>query len=83
MGKRKAQCGIITAILVPILIVVLLASSFFAILDGIVDVVKGIVTAIAKAAQELANFFKDPGGWITTKWAQFNNWLRNSTGSGC
>lgn len=56
---------------------VLLASVFFAILDGIIGLVKGAVTAIAKAAQELVEFFKAPKEWITTKWATFSNWLRN------
>ena len=55
--KNKSKKSLLTSILTPIIIVVLIAGIFFAITDGIVNIIKNTIVTIV-------NFLRDPIGMI-------------------
>lgn len=68
---KKGIMGIVTIILVPILIVVLLASFFFAIIDGIINLIKGLIGSFLRAIIDL---FKNPVQWVESRWSELSRW---------
>lgn len=67
-GKKNGKNAILMAVLIPIMIIVLIASSFFAITEGIIKIIEGIVTSIIE-------FLKHPWQSIQIAFATVSNWL--------
>lgn len=76
---KKSIMALITPILVPILLVVLLASAFFTIVDGIIKIIEGVVRSIVT---NIASFLSNPFKYVSSKWATFSNFLDKTIGIG-
>ena len=66
--KKKKGKGLLVAILAPLLIVLLISNMFFAILNGLVEIIKGIVST-------LADIVSRPLDYLKAGWGNFTNWL--------
>lgn len=66
--KNKKGKGLLVAILAPLLIVLLISSMFFAILNGLVEIIKGIVST-------LVDVISRPLDYLKAGWGNFTNWL--------
>lgn len=73
MSKNKGNIKkILISILAPILIVVFIAGSFFAIIDGMVNIVESF---LAKVTQIAGEFKKNPTTYLEDALDTFSNWV--------
>ena len=73
-GKENMKGSIIgklvISIVAPIVIIILIASSYFAIVDGMVEIIEGF---LAKLADVASNFIENPGTYLADAWATISN----------
>lgn len=71
-GKMKGKITrkLVMSIVAPIAIIIIIASSFFAIVDGMVEIIEGF---LAKLADVASNFIENPGTYISDAWATISN----------
>lgn len=74
-GKGKIKKSILISILVPVLIILFIASAYFAIIQGMVKIIEGIVTKLADIKGGLDSFTKHPWTWISDGMAQISNFF--------
>lgn len=74
-GKKKGINAILMAVLIPIMIIVLIAGAFFAIIDGIIKIIEGVVTSIIE-------FLRHPLQSIKVGLGTWNNFWNKLWGSG-
>lgn len=74
-GKGNIKKSIIISILVPILVILLISSAYFAIIQGMVKIIENIITKLADIKGGLNSFTKHSWTWIKDGMAQISNFF--------